>query len=92
MLGPMAISTCSVLNEFASVASRKLSVSIAEIREVLATIRALCEVAPIAEDTHDLGLQIADRYRLSIYDAMVVAAALLAQCNTLLSEDLMVQF
>lgn len=81
------ILSVQVLNEFASVASRKLSMSIAEIREVLATIRALCEVVPIAEETHDLGLQIAERYRLSIYDAMIVAAALLAQCKTLLSED-----
>jgi len=88
LLSAGGILSVQVLNEFASVASRKLSMSIAEIREVLATIRALCEVVPIAEETHDLGLQVAERYRLSIYDAMVVAAALLAQCTTLLSEDL----
>ncbi len=33
-----------VLNEFASVASRKLGMSWVEIREVLQTIRAVCRV------------------------------------------------
>lgn len=77
-----------VLNEFASVASRKLKMSIAEIREFLATIRVVCKVVPITEETHDLGMHIAEPYRLSVYDALIVAAAQLAQCKTLLSEDL----
>jgi predicted nucleic acid-binding protein len=77
-----------VLNEFASVASRKLKMSIAEIREVLATIRAVCTIVPISEETHDVGLQVAERYGLSVYDAMIIAAALLAGCKTVLSEDM----
>jgi len=77
-----------VLNEFASVASRKLKMSIGEIREALATIRALCKIVPISEDTHDVGLQIAERYGMSIYDSMVIASALLAGCKAVLSEDL----
>ena len=77
-----------VLNEFASVASRKLRMSIAEIREVLATIRSVCTVVPLNEETHDVGLAIAERHGLSVYDAMIVASALLAGCTTLVSEDL----
>jgi predicted nucleic acid-binding protein len=77
-----------VLNEFASVASRKLRMPIAEIRECLEPIRAICGVAPVAADTHERGLDLAERYGLSIYDAMIVAAALLAGCDTLHSEDL----
>jgi predicted nucleic acid-binding protein len=77
-----------VLNEFASVASRKLKLSVAEIREVLATIRAVCAIVPITEETHDVGLQVAERYGLSVYDAMIVAAALLAGCTTVMSEDM----
>ena len=77
-----------VLNEFASVASRKLKMSIAEIREVLATLRSACTVVPMSEETHDVGVQIADKYGLSVYDAMIAASALLAGCNTLLSEDM----
>ena len=77
-----------VLNEFASVASRKLKMSIAEIRDALAVIRAVCRIVPIGEETHDLGLQVAERYGLSIYDSMILAAALLAGCKVVLSEDL----
>jgi len=77
-----------VLNEFASVATRKLKMSIAEIREVLATIRAVCTIVPLSQETHDVGLQVAERYGLPVYDAMIVAAALLAGCNTLVSEDM----
>jgi predicted nucleic acid-binding protein len=77
-----------VLNEFASIASRKLKMSIAEIRDVLATIRAVCTIVPLSEETHDLGLQVADRYGLSVYDAMIVAAALLAGCKRVISEDM----
>jgi len=77
-----------VLNEFAAVASRKLGLSYAEIREVLEPVRAVCAVEPITPETHDLGLQIAERYGFSLYDALIVAAALRAGCRTLYSEDL----
>ena len=39
-------------------------------------------------DTHDEGLRAAARYRLSIYDGLIVGAALLADCQTLWSEDM----
>ena len=77
-----------VLNEFASVAVRKLGMSITEVREVLSAVRAACKVVPLNEETHDVGLQIVEKFRLSLYDAMIVASALLAECTTLLSEDL----
>ena len=82
------IISVQVLNEFASVASRKLIMSITEIREALAGIRAVCHVVPISEQTHDMGLQVAERHGLSVYDAMIVASALLAGCKILLSEDM----
>jgi predicted nucleic acid-binding protein len=77
-----------VLNEFASVAMRKLKMPIAEIREALTTFRAVCKIVPLSEETHDKALGLAERYGLSIYDAMIVASALLAGCRMLLSEDL----
>ena len=77
-----------VLNEFAAVASRKLRMSWTEIREVLAQVRAVCAVEPLTLETHERALRIAERYRLSIYDALIVATALLAKCQTLHSEDM----
>ncbi len=77
-----------VLNEFAAVAFRKLEMTYPEIRNALEPIRAVCEVVPITSGTHDLGLQIAERYGYSVYDALIVASALLAGCEMLCSEDL----
>ena len=77
-----------VLNEFASVASRKLGMPIPEIREALAAIRAVSRIEPMSEDTHDHGLKVAERYGLSVYDSMIVASALLAGCKSLLTEDM----
>jgi predicted nucleic acid-binding protein len=77
-----------VLNEFAAVATRKLRMSWIEIREVLAQVRAVCAVEPMTIETHERALRIAERYGLSIYDALIVSAALLANCKTLHSEDM----
>lgn len=77
-----------VLNEFAAVAQRKCAMAYGEIREALATVRAVCAVAPLDLETHDLGLDLAERYRFSIYDGLILAAALRAGCRVLYTEDL----
>ena len=77
-----------VLNEFVAVASRKLRLSMVEVRDVLAQILAVCAVVPLTIETHERALNIAERYGLSIYDALIVSAALMAGCKTLYSEDL----
>jgi predicted nucleic acid-binding protein len=82
------IISVQVLNEFASVASRKHRLTYPEIREVLDTLRAVCKVEPLTVDTHERGLAIAERYGFSLYDSLIVAAALKAGCTSLYSEDL----
>lgn len=77
-----------VLNEYAAVASRKLGMNWQEIRENLAVVRKICRLVPVDVQTHDRALQIAERYGFSVYDALIVAAALLAGCDTLYSEDM----
>jgi predicted nucleic acid-binding protein len=78
-----------VLNEFAAVARRKLNMSWQQTREALLAIRALCEPpTPLSIDTHEAGLEIAARYGYSIYDALILAAALEADCDVLYTEDM----
>lgn len=77
-----------VLNEFAAVARRKLRMGWPEIGEVLAQMRAVCAVEPVAIETHERGLALAERHVLGVYDAMIVASALLAGCKVLYSKDL----
>lgn len=82
------IISVQVLNEFASVASRKLEMTILEIREILSTICSVCVVKSLDVETHDLGLELAERYGFSIYDGLIVAAAIRAGCAILYTEDL----
>ena len=77
-----------VLNEIANVARRKLNMPWAEINEFLNLIRSLCVVQTLSVETHEQGCAIAERYSLSLYDAMIVAAAILADCTILYSEDM----
>ena len=78
-----------VLNEMANVARRKLVMSWwVEINELLSLIRSLCSIEPLTIETHDRGLFVAEHYKLSVYDAMIVATALLGECKTLYSEDM----
>jgi predicted nucleic acid-binding protein len=77
-----------VLNEFTSVALRKLGMQVAEVRDVLEPIVAVCQVVPLTFEIHQLGLQVAERYRFSFYDALIVAAAIDSGCSTLITEDL----
>jgi predicted nucleic acid-binding protein len=77
-----------ILNEFVAVATRKLRMQVREIREVLAIVRSVCDVRPVDIETHEMALDYAERLRFSIYDAMVVAAAVNARCSTLWTEDL----
>jgi predicted nucleic acid-binding protein len=78
-----------VLNEFASVARRKLGMPWRDVKEALRSIRVLCpSPLPVTLALHALSLTLVDRYRYEIYDAMVLAAALKAKCTVFLSEDL----
>ena len=86
LAGRIVISV-QVLNEFANVARRKHSLDWAELQQVLAGISSFCEVLDLTLATHQRGLALARRYQLSIYDAMIAAAALEAGCDSLFSED-----
>jgi predicted nucleic acid-binding protein len=80
--------SAQVLNEVANVMRRKLAMSWMEINEGLALIRSVCPAELLSVETHDRGRLIAERYGLSVYDAMIVAAALLGGCKTLYSDDM----
>jgi predicted nucleic acid-binding protein len=88
LIGAGGVISVQVLNEFASVASRKNAMQPSEIREVLSTVRAACLVEPLSVQTHDLALELLERFHVSFYDALILAAARLARCRVLYSEDL----
>ena len=77
-----------VLNELANVARRKMQMSWDETHAFLNLLRSLLTMHPLTVETHETGLRFAERYGLSTYDAMIVASALDAGCDTLWSEDM----
>lgn len=88
VLGEGGVVSVQVLTEFADVALRKYSCSWTKVQDVLSIVKALCDVRSISVETHDLGLSLAQRYKFRVYDGMIVAAAILADCKVLFSEDM----
>ncbi len=88
LLAGRIVISVQVLNEFANVARRKFGLDWVETRQALVDIRRFADVRAITVETHERGLALAERYGLSLYDAMIAAAALEAGCTTLASEDM----
>jgi predicted nucleic acid-binding protein len=78
-----------VLNEFTNVTRRKLRWQWVQIEASLAVIEELFgPVAPLTKAIHTRAVQLAREHELSVYDALIVAAAQDAGCALLFSEDL----
>ena len=77
-----------VLNEVASVCRRKLGLGWPDLDELLEAVHAHCTIADLTLQTHQEGLRIAREHGLNLYDAMILASALLADCSILYSEDM----
>ena len=87
LLADRVVVSVQVLNEFANVARRKRSAPWQAVRGSLKVILRFADVRPLDLDTHLDAIRLAERYRLSCYDAVIVASALQAGCATLMSED-----
>ena len=87
LLAGRIVVSVQVLNEFASVARRKLALGWPDVVQALADIRRFADVRPLTLETHERGVGLAAKHRLNVYDAMIAAAALEAGCTTLATED-----
>lgn len=77
------------LNEFARVMTAKRKWSWATVRLALQELVLLCDGPTMIDiDVHARGLDIAERFQLHVFDAMIVASALLHGCEHLLTEDM----
>ncbi len=77
------------LNETANTLRRKFNVGWPRIGQIVDVILRTCpNPLPLSLDTHRSALGICERYRYSLYDALIIAAAKEAGCTTLYSEDM----
>lgn len=78
-----------VLNEFANVARNKLQHGWDAIEFVLDQFRLSFEaILPLTTGTHAAAISIARDSNFSFYDALIVASAIEAGCDTIYSEDM----
>jgi predicted nucleic acid-binding protein len=80
--------TSQVVTETISTLTRKYGFTLTEAQEVALSLLDLCELVPVGADTIREAIRLGARYQLSHWDSLIVAAALLAGCETLYSEDL----
>ncbi|MDR2624994.1 MAG: PIN domain-containing protein [Zoogloeaceae bacterium] len=78
-----------VLNEFYALAThpKKLAMPVAAAQADVLALQHWQPIAPCA-DLFRTAWDVQDRYRFSWWDSTIVAAAILAKCKILLSEDL----
>ena len=67
---------------------RKAGMSLVEIADAFVVLRAVFEVVPLTVAIHLDALRVAEITGYSIWDATMVAAALEAGCDELVSEDM----
>jgi len=83
------IISVQVLNEFTSVLRRKQKQDWNVIEAALNSLRfRFSHIVPLTVDTHAAALGLAREHGLGFYDALIVAAAAEAGCDTLYSEDM----
>jgi predicted nucleic acid-binding protein len=83
------IASLQVLNEFVHVARRKLRYDWPQIERALRLFRTLLhDVVPLTLDTHANAVILARDHSVAFYDALIIASAIEAGCDTLFSEDM----
>jgi predicted nucleic acid-binding protein len=77
-----------VLSEYLNVVKRTLKLPKDEIMDICLQNIELCILQPISLATLRSAKNLIDRYDFQLFDSIVVAAALEANCHILYSEDL----
>ena len=77
-----------VLNEFIHVGMRKHALRWPGIEDYVDNFRATLRIDPLTVDVQSLAMTIARTYRLSIFDANILAAAETGGCRIVYSEDM----
>lgn len=84
---PKAFISTQVLNEFANTLRKKFGFEWYKIELTLSEVSAGFNVYLNKPATIEQACRIADKYKFSFYDSLIISAALLCNCTTLYSED-----
>ena len=83
------IVSVQVLNELTSIARQRMKMNWEELRVARDAVLVFCpNPVVLTLEIHRNAVEIAARYGYSIYDALILAAAIASGCTTLYSEDM----
>ena len=83
------VTSTQTFNEASNVWFKKYSLSKHEITKYLDEIEAVCdETVLVRRKTINQALEIKERYNYSFYDCLMLASAIEANCNIILTEDM----
>ena len=88
LLSTGGVVSVQVLNEFINAARRKLRLPLPQIIESLTLLKEGLDVVPLTEEVHRRAVEFALASNFHIYDCNIIAAAELAGCNVLYTEDM----
>ena len=77
-----------VFNEVSNVLIKKLTMPLSEVKQIITAINDHCEVSIITYETVQKALDVKEKYAYSYYDSLILAAAIISDCDFVLSEDL----
>lgn len=77
-----------VISEFLNVTKRLQKLPKDEILGKCSRVVGFCQIIPMNQGTLTTALQLLRRYDFQLFDSIIVASALAANCNILYSEDL----
>jgi len=86
--GCLPVISTQVIKEFSNVLLRKTSIDLENIQEIIGGIIGISDVVNEEIELIFSAFDIHKRYQFSFYDSLVIATAITAKCQVLLSEDL----
>ena len=82
------IVTTQILGELFNVLNRKKIVELEEAKQIISEIASYFSIIPIETPHVFQALEIHSRYNYSYWDSLIIATALLTDCQFLYSEDM----
>lgn len=77
-----------VLNECCNVLRKKFQLSFVTIEEIVKDLTANLNIQPLDSNSILHACRIAERYRTSYFDALMIATAIECECKAFYSEDM----
>ena len=77
-----------VLNEFCNVMTKKVKMTVAEVKQVIKAINNCCTIVIVDCDTVNEALGIKEKYGYTYYDSLILASALESGCQRIFTEDM----